>query len=305
MSSPGLVDYLTVVVPAGRVGSGRAAMERFVLSVLGAGAMVELGPFRGRAWQFYADSAVLVDREGECVGFLGFGGNRETVCLSISGAGCRWVRDWHRVVDVLGGYGARISRVDVAVDDYDGKVLDVHALRREAREGEGFMCSGRPPKSRFLDDHGSGDGCTLYVGAKGHKELCVYEKGKQLGDDSSPWVRAEVRMYGKHVGVIPLDVLVRPMEFLRGAYPILARLFVGLADRLATVVATVEASATAMVSWLRRQCGPSLGLLSRALGDDLGAFVVAEVARSSRPSRFRRSGAGDDLVVLVRNQLCA
>lgn len=302
-----LVDYLTVVIRMARLEECSATNLHFLLPMIfGGQAELSTPGRRGRRWQFYGDSCVIFDREGELVGMIGLDGNSDTVCVSLSGAGCRWVRNWRTVVMSLETLQARITRCDVAYDDYDGKLIDVHALREMARAGEGFSTGGRPPKSRFLDDHGSGEGCTLYVGGKGHKELCVYEKGRQLGDETSPWTRAEVRFYAKHVEEVPFDVLLRPLDFLRGAYPVLERILRGASDRLTTVVATVEATARAMVKWARTQCGPTLHLLAEALGDDFAGFVRQHVARDQRPSRFRRSGAATgDLPILVRNQLCA
>lgn len=302
-----LVDFLTVVFSESRLEECAATNLRLLLvQLFGRDSELVTSGRRGRRWQFYSDSCLIFDRNGENVGMIGLGGNGDTICISLSGAGCRWVRDWRSVVFSLEALQARITRCDVAYDDYDGTLLDVHQLREFARTGEGFCTGGRPPSSRFLDDHGSGEGCTLYVGGKGHKEACVYQKGRQLGDQSSPWVRAEVRLYAKHVERIPLDVLVRPLDFLCGAYPIFQRILRGGCDRLTTVVKTVEATAKAMVNWVRTQCGPTLHLLSAAFGDDFGAFLRQNVTRDQLPARFRRVGAtAEHLPLLVRNELCA
>jgi phage replication initiation protein len=300
-----LIDFLTVVIPSGRLEECSATdLDHLLPFIFGGTAELARSSRRGRGFNFYADSCLIFDREGENVGHIGLDGNGDTICISLSGAGCRWVRNWASVAHTLEILQARITRCDVAFDDYEGKLLNVHALRERAAAGEGFCAGGRPPKSRFLDDHGSGDGCSLYVGAKGHKELCIYEKGRQLGDETSSWTRAEVRFYSKHVGQIALDVLLRPMDYLRGAYPVLEEILVGACDRLTTVVAQVEATATAMVKWMRRQCGGAVHLLQQALGDDFAAYMQQSIARDRRPSRFARTGAAGDLVALVRNQLC-
>lgn len=300
-----LIDYLTIVAPVGRLEECSATNLHFLLPMIfGGEAELRTPGRRGRAWQFYRDSAVILDREGECVGMIGLEGNGGTICVSLTGAGCRWVKNWRSVAHTLDVLHAHITRCDVAYDDYDGRLLNVHDLRKEALEGDGFACGGRPPKSRFLDDHGSGEGCTLYVGAKGHKELCVYEKGRQLGDETSPWTRAEVRFYSKHTDAIALDILTRPLDYLRGAYPVLQRILIGACDRLTTVARHVEASGAAMVKWLRRQCGASIHLLMQALPEEFPAFLREQIAREKRPGRFARSGAAGDLAILLRNHLC-
>jgi phage replication initiation protein len=301
-----LVDFLTVVLPASRLEECSATNLHYLLPMIFGGTSELRTPGRrGRAFQFYRDSALIFDREGELCGTIGLDGNADTVCVSLSGAGCRWVRDWLPVAATLETLHARITRVDLAYDDYDGKLLDLHALRDLARSGEGFSCGGRPPHSSFLDDHGSGAGCTLYVGAKGHKQLCVYEKGKEQGDETSPWIRAEVRLYAKHVEAVVLDVLRRPLEFFRAAYPVLVGLLPGVCTRLETVVRTVEATATAMVRWLKNQCGGSINLLEEAIGvQEFGGWCRQNVAREKRPSRFAHCGAAADLSALLRAQLC-
>ena len=55
------------------------------------------------------------------------------------------------------------------------------------------------------------------------KMLRIYEKGKQLGDSESPWVRVEAELRNKS-RVIPWDALTRPGSYLAGAYPCLAYL---------------------------------------------------------------------------------
>lgn len=286
-----IIDFLTVVFP-GEVleEAGLTDLGRLLSVVFGLTAVQAL-PIRERMWQFYRLSSVLVDGAGEHVGRIGLDGNGGTVCVSLSGAGTRWVDDWHHVHAQLDALGGRISRCDVAHDDLDGRYLDVHALRELANAGE-FAEGGRPPKSRFLSDEGHGTGSTLYVGSKGHKELCAYEKGKQLGLPESPWVRVEVRLYGKHAPdrQVPLGVLLDPVSYLRGSYRVLAGLIRGACSKIATEKAKVQASATALVRWLKRQAGQSLGVIFHALGGDAVSIVDAlshHVARSGLPGRFR------------------
>lgn len=297
-----LIDYLTVVIPWSRVEERRLTDLRHLLgTIFGFRDEVVASAVRNKAWQFYAKSAVLIDREGEMVGRIGMDGNGDTICISLSGAGTRWVNNWHAAAIHLDKLGARISRCDVAHDDYDGEFLDVHALRARALAGE-FAQGGRPPSSRFLSDEGSGTGCTLYVGGKGHKELCIYEKGKQLGAPESKWVRAEVRLYGKHQ-TVPLDILTNPLPYLLGSYSVLQQLIKGACTRLRTVRKQVEVTAEALVTWAKRQLGPSLHVLREALGDDFADFVGTRIVREGTPGRFRGIAKGSRLTELLRSEL--
>lgn len=84
-----------------------------------------------------------------------------------------------------------------------------------------FNRGGRPPKLKEAGDwiKHCGYGRTLYLGARGNgKFLRIYEKGKQLGDRTSPWIRYEVELLKKD-RYIPPDVLTEPDRYLAGCYP--------------------------------------------------------------------------------------
>lgn len=298
-----LIDYLTVVFPATHLEEfGICDVRHLIGNVLGTQGEIVAGPLRNKRWQFYTQVAVLMDREGNHVGRVGMGGNGNTVCLSISGAGTRWVRNWERTATMIERLRGRLSRVDVAYDDIDGECLDVHQLRERAQQGD-FAEGGRPPQHRFLSDEGHGTGSTLYVGSKGHKELCVYEKGKQLGLDDSKWVRAEVRLYGKHAA-LPLDVLTRPLSYLLGSYSLLQTLIRGVCTRIKTTAKAVQTTGEAWLRYLHRQVGPSLNLLRQVYGFGWAEFAENRIAREGHPGRFRGIASGDRLVELMRKELC-
>ncbi len=168
-------------------------------------------------------------------GFVAFGGNNkivdytgkeqtrpERIQIYLSGEGCRMVKDWgrvHRVLSSLDNYNPKITRVDIAYDDHQGQ-RDVDYAAHSYRAGL-FAGNGRPPKGQRIDDMGSGDGCTFYVGSRDSgRFLRIYEKGKQLGDKASPWVRWEVELSAKQCD-IPLCVLLYPRRYLAGSYPCL------------------------------------------------------------------------------------
>ncbi|HHW4685727.1 MAG TPA: replication initiation factor domain-containing protein [Xylella sp.] len=294
------VDFLTVILSREVLAQkGYLDEPRFLLYLLFGlkPEYVSMGPVTSRRWQFYLSSASILDANGDLVGKMGCDGNNDSFCISLTGAACRYIRDWSKVKRVLEPLGARITRCDVAYDDYDGVLGTVRFHEERTRQHLApsggcllFSSGGTPPRTRFMDDHNNGSGCTLYVGQRGHKQLCIYEKGKQLGVVESPWVRYEVRLYAKHAHV-PLDVLVEPMRYLRGSYDyidqLMSRVDAGGGTRLPVVVKHVEATGEAMVRWLRRQVGPALGLLRQALGDSFVSFVEDRVTRDGLPSRFR------------------
>ncbi|WFC43766.1 replication initiation factor domain-containing protein [Pseudoxanthomonas sp. SE1] len=311
------VDFLTVVFSSDRlVERGLTRVSLFLPGIFGLQPSdVRAGELHAKRWQFYRSSAVLVDGNGELVGRIGTEGNGDTVCISLSGTACAYIRNWHAVRMQIEALGGRISRCDAAYDDYDGVFGTVREHEARARasltEHGGcmlFASGGTPPKTKFLDDHQSGSGSTLYVGSKGHKQLCIYEKGKQLGVAESPWVRYEARLYGKHQE-IPADILTDPMKYLRGSYEYIHMLLAGIGDGIACAVEytkrAVEHTGAALVRWGRRQCGPFLNVLAEAFGDQFESFLRECVLREGMPSRFKRVCKASNVAAYVRETINA
>jgi phage replication initiation protein len=298
-----IFDFLTVVLPAGALKKSGCRDWRQLLDwMFGTGNQVVMGAIQDRVWQFHPQSATLVDCTGEVAGKVGFAENGK-VCYSLSGHACRFVPNWQSVHRALTWLQAKITRVDIAVDDLQGEAFDVRYFERAYDAGQ-FNTGGRNPDARFVDDKGSGKGCTLYIGQKGHKELCIYEKGKQLGDPASRHVRCELRLYAKRLD-LPLDVLLRPGDYFGSAYPMLAEFVVGEATRLLVKHQMVNASAVAMLRFLRTQAGTALNLAMDAFGQDgaeqLVAFLRDRVARHGCPGRFK--GVPGDLATMFREEV--
>ena len=57
------------------------------------------------------------------------------------------------------------------------------------------------------------------------KLLRAYEKGKQLGDKNSEWVRLEVELKAKHTH-IPFDAVINPSDYFINLYPCFKELFI-------------------------------------------------------------------------------
>ena len=172
---------------------------------------------KGRGWNGYTTRFDLGP-----FGLLAYGGpaQRGTFHVELTGQGCRFVRDWNAVRLWGESFGAVITRVDLAHDDFSSAQISVEQARRWLEEGR-FNASGRPPAAELIDDLGSNKGKTLYIGQRASgKLLRVYEKGKQLGDKTSEWVRAEVELRNKG-RFIPWSVVTSAETYLAGAYPAL------------------------------------------------------------------------------------
>lgn len=224
-----------------------------------------------------------VSTAGAVAGFIALGGNKGTVNLQLSGTGCAAVVDWYTVSTQLALRTARITRVDLAFDDYHGRYIPLDKWDAMARAGEIRAGNGPTPSWRVYE---GSDSRSVYVGKKGAKELCLYEKGKKEGDPDSPWLRAEVRIWASD-RVIPYAVLTQTLSYLRASYNVLCELPGDACERIKTIKRTVCAKAVAALSWARHAFGPLLHVLTNALGQERTTSLLFEdIRRASTPRRF-------------------
>lgn len=192
-------------------------------SILGMPIVPKLGP----GVMGYATRYALMVREGTrpttigafCEGRAQRGKN----LLQLNARGCALLADhWAKVHGSLTTLNVRITRIDLAVDFHDGEHDVDEAVK--LYEAGAFAVRGRQPKCSMAGDwlHGR-DGRTFYVGRRVNgKLLRVYEKGRQLGDLNSCWVRWELQL-GSKERELPLAILVNPAPYFAGAYPALAQ----------------------------------------------------------------------------------
>ena len=194
------------------------------------------------------------------VGALARGGESQKGrwLLQLTGKGCGLVTDWASLQELLQGFDATLSRVDLAVDFLEGEHTVDDAV--DLYEEGAFINRGRNPE---FDAQGAWNvdgkkGRTVYIGKlKNGKSLCVYEKGRQLNDPDSNWTRFEVRL-GNRDRVIPLDVLTDPDRFFVGAYPALANLLESAAEEIPTTHTEAKASLGHLLHHLRRCYGKTM-----------------------------------------------
>lgn len=228
-------------------------------------------------------------RIGDGVAVIAWGGEsqRGRVFFSLMGQGCSMVNDWAALQAWLEAHRASIKRADVAYDDYEGKLVSI-AWAVDQYRSEGFNAGGRKPRSEcfgdWLDGEDSTKGRTIGIGSRASgKYARCYEKGKQLGDATSPWTRIEVewRAQDRH---IPYDVLTRPGQYLAGAYPCLTVL-----DEVQSTIKTV--SKAAQIAYDRAvenasvSCGKVVNLMLAVAGGDY-AEVVNQLVRPGIPKRI-------------------
>lgn len=255
-----------------------------------------------QVWQFYPKSGYVVDADGQNLGRYGIKDDGD-FHLSLSGAGCARVGNWHRLANFIDATKAKITHVDIAVDDLVGEIFTFENMLEHFKNGD-FNEGGRNPDALLHDDLGSKKGRSLTIGSRGHKQVQIYEKGKQLGDPDSQRIRVEVRLYAKHMILTP-DVLVNPEPYFLGSYSLLVKYLDGVLQRFDVMRATAEESLVAMERFIERQAGRSLGLLFDVLGRDaVAAYIESKLARDGRPGRFKSfHGDHESLVRVLRDEL--
>ncbi|QCG48203.1 replication initiation factor domain-containing protein [Aeromonas schubertii] len=188
----------------------------------------------------YAHSANLLC-DGLPCGLVAWGAANHGCMVSFSGVGCAALdfQMLHLVISHMPS--VRITRVDLALDDYSGEVISYQGAIAGAEAGEFHPQRGRAPSWMKIE---SGEfviaeiskgiakrygmaptkGCSFYVGSRINGKCCrIYEKGKQMQSDEHPgWVRAEGELHNKD-RVIPLDVLINPDPYFAGMYPQFAK----------------------------------------------------------------------------------
>lgn len=237
----------------------------------------------GRGWTGYTDR-VNIGENGE-YGLIAYGGEeqRGTFHVELNATACAHVTDWHAVQQWGESIGAKITRVDLAHDDMQGEIVNIEKMR-EWHDAGGFTTSGRPPKPKLIDDLGSGEGKTFYVGKRANgKMVRGYEKGKQLGDPSSLWFRVELELRNKN-RVIPWDVLTTPATYLAGGYPCLAYLSAEQ-NKIRTITKSVEITIESMTRYLRTAGGKSFNVLRQVHGGDDTALLNT-ITRDGIPRRL-------------------
>jgi phage replication initiation protein len=265
------------------------------LSELMEGRHVAWSPCSGGKHGFEHGVRLLAYAAGQLVPFAmySWGGEsqRGRALLSIEGGGCRLISDWDAMAHYVSELpGFRITRVDLAVDVHDGSfsVDDCASWAMEGRLNSG----GRNPA---LDTQGDWltrqHGRTLYVGkAQNGKMMRCYEKGKQLGDLESPWVRWEVQ-FGNRDREVPLAILTERDKFFAGAYPALEELVQVVGEAIRTVQETTRCTIENAVKHLRRSYGKWVHFIT-SHGVEIADLVEAVRVRAV-PSRLSLASVAD------------
>ncbi|RWT04320.1 replication initiation factor domain-containing protein [Aeromonas caviae] len=261
----------------------------------------------------YANSADLLC-DGIPCGLIGWGAANHGCMVSFSGVGCAAL-DFQALHDVISHVpGLRITRVDLALDDYSGEHITYQGAIAGAEAGEFHPQRGRAPSWMKIE---SGEfvitelakgiakrfgmvptkGCSFYVGSRINGKCArVYEKGKQMQSAEYPnWVRAEGELHNKD-RVIPLDVLVNPDPYFAGMYPQFDKWLAAIQEaevkpvRLTTFKNKFKTSRDNAVFNMSRMAGRLVNWLANIEGlspEKIVNQLTAHLEESDIPARLR------------------
>ncbi|MBL8445823.1 MAG: replication initiation factor domain-containing protein [Zoogloeaceae bacterium] len=278
--SAALTDYLNLTFPFPQ---GRAGIPAFLAELHG-----HLGLYLGgltdrrRGLHGWLESFAF-DRGGA---LFAVGGQRGTALLSLPGDACKLIPDWLIATEWFrNALKAKITRWDGAVDDFEG-THPVDWAADQYTHHKGFNAGGNRPKcnqaGNWIEPDGSGR--TFYVGKrKNGKLMRIYEKGKQLGDENSPWVRWELELHGTD-RVIPFEVLLEPGKYVAGAYPCTGWIQEEQC-RVRTIQKTAEVSYEHLTHCARQGYGQHFAVMLAVEGS--ADKVMAKVMRDGIPKRLR------------------
>lgn len=241
---------------------------------------------RDQGANFYQRSYVL----GDGYGMVCHGGNKGTILVMLSGEGCDAAKDgWqHRVkhfLETRKSGRARLTRVDLAHDDYTGETYSVDKADQAYDDGL-FTCGGRPPSHEYRGNwkRPDGKGRTIYIGNRKNGKFCrVYEKGRQLGDKNSEWVRIEVE-YKSVDREIPFDILLEPGQYLAASYPAFGWIS-AVQERILTVQKKLQTTYDATIKNVKTQFGKALWVMLQI--EKSAEKVLQNVMREGFPARLK------------------
>ncbi|AUI86135.1 phage replication protein [Vibrio azureus] len=253
----------------------------FTNQVLG----LSLSAPRGLGFQFYTESMKLTSDTGEdFCGYVGIGGNNDTVHFQINGTGCKHmfarnsryvIHDW--LSNVLGVQ--TLARVDLAYDDYDG-LFDCNYAKKAWLDGA-FRTSarGRPPVlheqvtiSKIVKGQPEYTREQYSVGSRTSRVYWrIYNKAleQNLAQTGLTWYRSEVELKKWNI-----DVLLNP----DGAFAAINDFAASISsarkvDTKPKPTKRVALDLLASAHWMRRQYGKTLNSLIEFYEGDIETVI--------------------------------
>lgn len=295
------LDALTFTFSGGLFGFDVGLVRRWISSW--SGGLLSVGGRLSKRYNGYPECWEIVvgdgfkDKDFPSLGWVGMSWSSDNMrgrcCICLTGSACSLMDDWSSLAKDMRDYSVNITRVDIALDDYAG----VHDLSEAMMlyDAGSFVTRGQPPESQYIKNakgKDKGKGNTFYVGSRqSAKYLRVYEKGRQLlkmkksrdefvNESILNWVRWELELKACS-RVIPYDVLVNPVCYLKGAYPDVFTWIDAASVSIKSSMAKVALSFHDVMVYAKRQVSRVVRYCFDAgmPSDDIVASLIAEPGR--------------------------
>lgn len=213
------------------------------------------------------------------LGMVLYGNENKRIRVQINGSGCAlarkgWNEQLYKFLKTQ-AKNPKLNRVDLAFDDFESEFVSVD-LCDQWDDQLLFFTGGRTPEINKLGDWKriNGKGLTFTVGNReSSKFLRCYQRGKKEGDSLSLWTRLELELK-THDRYLPLDVLLSPSSYFKGAYPALENLCDQLKDFVAPekcqlIEKQVNINFDKAIDVLKTQFGKYIRQFRKILSDDV------------------------------------
>ncbi|TXI01947.1 MAG: replication initiation protein [Rhizobium sp.] len=275
-----IVDWLRFTfLPEGSIGDELEKISRYLRLWFSIPVNVLPSKKGFRGYESSCDIRAYVNGEDIRLGIIAAGGDSVggTMLVDLSGMGCAVVTDWGAVYATLQDLDARITRCDLAVDFLEGEV-SIDQIESMYFAGE-FNAGGRIPtyyrhESGCIGAEGKG-GRTFEIGKRiCGKMLRAYEKGRQLGQQDSDWVRVEVE-FGNKGRVIPHEIVIKRDEYFVGAHRAMEQFLDAASERVKCLQRQAVFVVEKRIGTMRNQYGKSTDELMRHFQEDAHALIDA------------------------------
>ena len=243
-------------------------------------------------------------------GLIAFGGKnqKDSIMIYLFGEGLTaakdgWENAFYNWLQVWAPY-AVITRCDLAHDFPNGEYTP--DMAKQDWINGGFTQAYTRPRARehgydWLDERHplnqpevNGEemaqkafnrtGKTFYVGTPNSSRMVrVYEKGCELGDNTSSWVRFELQIRNRDY-IIPHEILIEPGKYLTGSYPICQQMFIKFHENMKKtdrVKKTEMINLEHVVKYASQAASPCINLL-----EQLG-FDAEEITTLLKGGKFK------------------
>ena len=241
---------------------------------------IRVSNMRDRGLHGYENSAKLLALKSPVdLGFVGIGGNNDTLYVQLSGEGCKHVFAktspfilHHWLCKVLSI--KKLNRIDLCYDDFDGNYSTQYAEIAYYDDAFKNPNGGRlpqiDPRRPMVGNKLIGD--TVYIGSRQSNIFWrIYDKAlEQCAPAGTVWNRSEVELKR-----CTSDVLENPARAFAGLnrFSSSVNLEHGLSFRSLVKQTTLDFNAR--IRWAKRQCGRTLSDVLETFGGDIYAAFGA------------------------------